>query len=370
MSWIRPGGVWLAALLITACGEQAPPESGGDAPAPAAERGLPRFAVDPSWPAVPNDWVLGQVSSVTVDAQDQVWVLHRPRTVSEEQRGNAAPAVLAFDADGAFVRALGGPGDGYDWPANEHGIHVDFRGHVWVGGNSGQPESDDMLLKFTPEGELLLQVGGRARSVGNADTENLRRPAEAFVFEDTDEVFVADGYGNRRVIVLNATTGAFTRLWGAFGNTPLDAPPEDEEDDGQGPSQFGTVHGIEVSADGLVYVADRNNGRIQIFRIDGTYVRQAFIDPDAESALTAAGLAFSPDPEQQFMYVADQGNSRIHVVDRQTLEVLDVFGSAGEQPGQFQALHHIASDSHGNIYTAEAQRGMRAQKFTLTGVAP
>ena len=257
MSWIRPGGVWLAALLITACGEQAPPESGGDAPAPAAERGLPRFAVDPSWPAVPNDWVLGQVSSVTVDAQDQVWVLHRPRTVSEEQRGNAAPAVLAFDADGAFVRAWGGPGDGYDWPANEHGIHVDFRGHVWVGGNSGQPESDDMLLKFTPEGELLLQVGGRARSVGNADTENLRRPAEAFVFEDTDEVFVADGYGNRRVIVLNATTGAFTRLWGAFGNTPLDAPPEDEEDDGQGPSQFGTVHGIEVSADGLVYVADR-----------------------------------------------------------------------------------------------------------------
>ena len=335
-----------------------------------AQDGVPQFEVDPSWPDIPNDWVLGQVSSVTVGPDDRIWVLHRPRTVDEDQ-GTAAPPVLAFEPDGTFVRAWGGPTDGYDWPANEHGIHVDPAGNVWVGGNGSRPESDDMLLKLTPAGELLLQIGGRARSGGNEDTVNPMRPAESFVRAANNEVFVADGYGNRRVIVFDADTGAYKRMWGAFGNTPL-APSEggDEPAGPEGPPQFGIVHGIEVSGDGLVYVADRGNSRVQVFDADGTYRTQGFVNRGDESSSTVAGLAFSPDAEQRFMYSADQGNSHIHVIDRATLEVLDTFGDNGAAPGEFQALHHIATDSDGNLYTAEAQRGRRVQKFTLTGTAP
>ena len=303
-------------------------------------RGVPTFEVDASWPTLPNDWVLGQ-----------------------------GPPVLECDTDGAFINAWGGPAPDVDWPANEHGIHADPQGHLWVGGNGGDPESDDMLLKLTNTGDRLLQIGGRGVSGGNTDTDNLRRPAESFVHEASNEVFVADGYGNRRVIVLDADTGAFKRLWGAFGNEPLDTPLDTPPDDEQGPLQFGTVHGVEVANDGRVYVADRNNSRVQVFTLDGTYLTQGFVNRGADSASTVAGIAFSPDPEQQFLYIADQGNSRIHVVDRETLEVLDSFGSAGEAPGAFQALHHIASDSQGNLYTAEAQRGRRAQKFTFTGIA-
>ena len=362
MNWTRVVSFSVTTLLAVVSGVL---------PTHAQDRGVPTFEVDPSWPTMPNNWVLGQVSSVTVDGRDHVWVLHRPRTVPDDQASNAAPPVLEFDDAGTFVQAWGGDGSGYEWPANEHGIHVDHRGDVWVGGNSGQPESDDMLLKFSNQGELLLQVGRRGQSSGNADTRNLRRPAEAFVHAATDEIFVADGYGNRRVIVLDASTGAFKRMWGAFGNAPLDSPPADvASDEGRGPRQFATVHGIEVSNDGLVYVADRNNSRIQVFTIDGDYRTQGFVNQHAASASTAAGLAFSPDPEQEFMYVADQGNSHIHVVDRATLEVLDSFGGEGDRPGDFQALHHIASDSNGNLYTAEAQRGRRVQKFVFKGMTP
>ena len=329
--------------------------------------GVPQFEVDASWPNMPNDWVTGQVSSVTVDSNDVVWVLHRPRTVGEDQ-GTPAPPVIAFEKDGTFVRAWGGDAEGYDWPANEHGIHVDPDGNVWVGGNSAAPVSDDMLLKFTPEGELLLQIGGRARSSGNDDPASPMRPAESFVHGG--EVFVADGYGNRRVVVFDAETGEHKRMWGAFANEPLDTSEGTGEPDSRGgPSQFGIVHGIEVSADGLVYVADRGNSRVQVFDLDGTYRTQGFVNEGAESASTVAGLAFSPDVEQRYMYSADQGNSHIHVIDRATLEVLDTFGTNGAAPGEFQALHHLDTDSDGNLYTAEAQRGRRAQKLTYTGMA-
>ena len=254
---------------------------------------MPQFEVDPSWPALPNDWVLGSVASVDVADDDHVWVYHRPLSVEEDEQANAAPPVLEFDRDGTFIQAWGGPGDGYDWPSNEHGIEVDGQGHVWVGGNNGDP-SDDMLLKFTHEGEFVMQIGGRARSGGNTDTENLKRPAEASVYPDTNEVFVADGYGNRRVVVFDADSGEFKRMWGAFENEPIEAsdeqPPPDEM---LGPQQFGTVHGIEVSNDGLVYVADRDLNRIQVFTIDGSYQTQVFVNKDA-NANSVAGLAFSP----------------------------------------------------------------------------
>ena len=318
---------------------------------------------------LPNDWVLGAVASVDVDSRDHVWIYHRPRSVDEDQRANAAPSVLEYDNKGNFVQAWGGPGEGYEWPANEHGIEVDNQGHVWLGGNSGDPESDDMLLKFTSEGKFVMQIGSRGKSGGNTDTDNLKRPAEASVYQDTNEVFVADGYGNRRVIVFDADSGEFKRMWGAFANTPLEPsaeqPPPDEV---LGPQQFGTVHGIEVSNDGLVYVADRDINRVQVFTIDGTYRTQVFVNRDA-NVNSVAGLAFSPDPEQQFVYVADSGNAHIQVLDRRTLEVLDTFGREGPEPGQLVGVHHIATDSQGNLYTAET-RGRRTQKLTFTGMAP
>src|SRR5262245_19219346 len=211
----------------------------------------PTFQADPSWPAIPDNWVFGEVSSIAVDSNDHVWILQRPATIPEAQRANAAPPVLEFDTNGRFVRGWGGPGKGYDWPEREHGIYVDPKNNVWIGGNNGYGtplppgDSDDMLLKFTSAGKFLLQVGHRNTSTGNADTRNLHQPADAFFLNG--EVFVADGYGNHRVIVLDSETGAFKRMWGAFGKVPTAETTND---------QFGLVHAIKVSKDGMVYVAD------------------------------------------------------------------------------------------------------------------
>ena len=374
MNWTALIGSSLLALTVAACG--GPAEGPLPEPEPeAAGPSYPLFELDPSWPALPNDWITGEVSSVSVDRRDHVWVLHRPLTVAEADRDNAAPPVLEFDDTGAFVNAWGGPGEGFDWPWNEHGLFVDHDGHVWIGGNNPTGRTppaearDDMLLKFTNTGELLLQIGGRDVNSGNLDTGSVRRSAEMFVHEPTNEVFVADGYGNRRVIVFDADTGEFKRMWAAFGSEPGDTEPEADPDAPDGPPWFGTVHGIEVSNDGLVYVADRNNSRIQIFDLDGNYQRQVFVNQFEGRSLTVAGLAFSPDPEQKYVYVADQANLHVHVLDRQTLEPLDSWGELGAEPGDFDALHHLAVDSKGNLYTAEAQRNHRAQRFLFTGMS-
>jgi DNA-binding beta-propeller fold protein YncE len=326
---------------------------------------VPTFRAEASWPTIPNNWLLGEVSSVAVDSQDHVWILQRPLTVPADQRGRAAPPVLEFDAEGRFIQSWGGPAEGYEWPEREHGIYVDPKDFVWIGGNNGYGtpappgDSDDMLLKFTRQGKFVLQVGHRNRSGGNADTQNLHQPADAYVYRG--EIFVADGYGNQRVIVLDEATGAFKRMWGAFGNKP-EAPPATASSEAP---QFGLVHSIKVSNDGFVYVADRSNQRIQVFDASGRYLNQVKIGTMGQ---TAAGLAFSPDAQQQFLYVANLGDSQIVVLDRKSLQVLTAFGRNGAAPGEFQTLHHLAVDSKGNIYTAEIGRGRRAQKLTFIGV--
>lgn len=378
----------------------------------------PVFEVDPSWPAeLPYNWIVGHVPGVAVDSNDHVFVLTRPNTLAPEDRARAAPAVLEFDPDGNFVNGWGGHGmPGVDWPDSEHGISVDYRNNVWVGGSAPVAPSlrrlnDDMLLKFTSDGELLMQIGGRDASPGsqdppvpggNRDTKSFHQPTDAFVYEPTNEVFVTDGYGNRRVIVLDADNGEFKRLWGAFGNEPIDvlpgsaaqasalagygpggagtapapgaapastaAEPADGED--PGPPQFGSpVHGVKVSNDGLVYVADRQNRRVQVFTVAGEYVTQVFLNRVGMASGSAAGLAFSPDPEQRFLYVADYGNSRIAVFDRRTLEELYQFGQRTANPGDFQGLHHMAVDSRGNIYTGEVAPGARMQRFLYRGTS-
>ncbi len=372
----------------------------------------PMFQVEPGWLKLPPDWVLGQGSAVAVDQHDHVWVLHRPRYVGslyEQPAGKtAAPPVLEFDATGEFIQGWGGPGDGYDWPDQEHGIYVDDEDNVWIGGSArpalagpgpGNVRSDNMLLKFTNRGEFVMQIGRRDQSTGNNDTDNLYAPTDVFVYGATNEVFVSDGYINRRVIVFDADTGAFKRMWGAYGNIPVDSPdqlrnartphpnpgtrPPDRragpgdrdnlrpEETGPGPDQFNTAHAVEVSNDGLVYVADRSNSRVQVFTLDGRYVTQAFINRSGPGN-SAAGMALSPDPGQRFLYVADFGGARVVVLDRLTLDVLYQFSDNSGTSGNFvvRGPHHMAVDSTGNLYTAEVHPGNRVQKFVFMGIGP
>jgi len=349
-------------------------------PRPARE--VPKFRVDPSWPKLPAKWVWGQVSSVSVDERDHAWILQRPRSVRTDQKEMAAPPVLEFDAAGVFVQGWGGPGEGYDWVEIEHGIYVDPKGYVWIGGNG---KTDHHLLKFTKAGKFVMQIGSKGESKGNNDTRNVNMAADTFVHARTNELFVADGYGNKRIVVFDADTGAFKRMWGAFGKEPSDAKaakpkvPEASRipamyDTGPGPDQFDPpVHAARVSNDDLVYVSDRGGKRVQVFTLEGQFVAQAFIDrwceaPHCGNGQTVASTAFSHDPEQRFLYVASRSPARIWVLDRKTLQPLDSFGRPGVAPGEFYVLHHMNTDSKGNLYTTEVQDGKRAQKFVFMGL--
>jgi DNA-binding beta-propeller fold protein YncE len=341
---------------------------------PRAALPAPRFQVDPAWPKIPNNWQFGQVASVSVDTQDHVWVLQRPGTLAAEEKARAAPPLLEFDNNGTFIQAWGGPGSGYQWPTSEHGVYVDPSGFVWIGGNG---TDDHQVLKFTKAGRFVLQIGRAGQSKGNADTRNLNQPADAFVHTRTNELFVADGYGNRRVIVFDATTGTFKRMWGAFGNVPTDAPPNPALPDAeeQGAPQFvQPVHAARVSTDGLVYVSDRGGKRVQVFTLEGKFVRQAFIGreckaPECGNGTTAASTAFSADPGQRFLYVGNRSQAKVMIFARTTMDLLDSFGRPGSAPGEFGTLHHMATDSRGNLYVTEVTplrpENRRIQKFRL-----
>jgi len=339
---------------------------------PGAGSRPPTFEVDPAWPTIPDDWVLGEVTSIAAASDGHVWVLHRPRSIPEEQRARSAPPVLEFDTNGRLLTSWGGPGDAYDWPEREHGIWVDSQGYVWISGNGGWPRpaadgsTDDMILKFSRDGELVMQIGKRGESQGNADTVNLHQPADLFVHEPSNELYVADGYGNQRVIVFDASSGAFKRMWGAFGDDPTDtgeAAPAPADTDAAAAPRFGLVHAVKVSNDGIVYVADRGNQRVQWFTTDGEYLSQLVIEGDAPPA--PAGFAFSPDPEQRFLYIVESANARVLIFDRESMSQIGAFGSRSAEPGGMDIAHHIAVDSEGNLYTAEIVNNRRAQKFVV-----
>lgn len=323
----------------------------------------PNFQVDPFWPKpLPEDWVLGQVAGIAVDQHDRIWMVQRPRSLVEGELFNASPAppVMAFDPQGNLLKAWGGPGEGFDWPENEHGIWVDHNDNVWIAGNGA---NDHQVLKFSADGEFLLQIGGAGETGGSNNTELLGRPADGDVDPDANEVYIADGYLNKRVIVFDADTGEYKRHWGAFGAAPDDAP--------DAPDQFGNpVHCAVLADDGLVYVCDRPNNRMQVFEKDGTFLREFFVAPETMFLGTTWDVDFSADKPQTFLYLADGTNQRIWILDRASEEVLTHFGREGRYAGQFHWVHNAATDSKGNLYTAEVDTGKRAQKFEFRGNRP
>jgi hypothetical protein len=355
-----------AALAMTAT---ATAQSPSRAPATV----VPKLLVDPFWPKpLPNNWLLGQVSGVAVDARDHVWIVQRPRSLSDRERGAeqnpplgkccvAAPPVLVFDQAGNLVRAWGGPGAGYEWPESEHGIFVDATDSVWLAGNG---DADAQILKFTLDGRFLLQIGRSGASQGSNDTRNLGSPADLFVDVPAREVYVADGYRNRRVVVFDSETGAYKRHWGAYGNRPSDEPTPAYDPARPPLQQFGNpVHCVRPTREGLVYVCDRVNDRVQIFRKDGTFVSEAFFERNTLLSGSVSELAFSPDEAQSFVYMVDGVNNELRIVERATNAVLDRVGRAGRYAGQFHVVHNVAVDSQGNVYTTEVNTGQRVQRF-------
>ena len=331
--------------------------------APGAPAPAPQFEVDPAWPKpLPNRWLMGQAAGVAVDGRDHIWVVQRPRTLTEDERGATltpprsiccapAPPVLEFDADGGFLQGWGGPGPGYEWPASEHGIYVDHADNVWLAGNG---QKDGQILKFTRAGKHLLTIGTAGAVGDDADTARLNRPANMVVDPQANELFVADGYGNHRVIVFDAATGAYRRHWGASGR-----PPGDPSVKGFG----NPVHCVRLARDGLLYVCDRVNNRIQVFRKDGAFVREFVVAPDTRGAGSMWDADLSPDAAQSFIHAADGENNVVWTLLRDSGRLLGSFGRNGRSAGQFHWIHNLAVDSKGNVYTTEVDTGKRAQKF-------
>jgi len=345
---------------------------------------VPLFEVDPFWPKpLPGHWLIGPTIGVTTDANDGVWIVQRntpDQFVANTEIGAAqnpplseccrpGPPVLHFDADGNLLHAWGGPGTetgNYTWPQSNHGITVDGQGNVWIGGNGGQ---DRHILKFTAEGRFLAQYGTPGAEPTNASRTNFNQVAKVSFVPELNEIFVADGYGNRRVAVLDASTGAMKRMWGARGNVPSDDPVPAYQPGETPPPQFRTpVHCADRAKDGLVYVCDRPTNRLSVFRTDGTFVRETIIAPATRSQGSTWDVAFSNDPQQTFMYLADGQNMKVYVMNRQSLEILYSFGDGGRQPGLFFAVHSIATDRQGNIFTTETYEGSRLQKFRYMGM--
>ena len=347
----------------------------------------PSFEVDPLWPRpLPNGWLLGMVIGLGIDSRDHVFIVHRgAATLNARTEGGyplvgaccaSAPPVLEFDPEGNLVNSWGGPAAGYVWPSSNHGIAIDNLDNVWIGGN-GTPDStrgigyDSHILKFTHDGKFLQQIGVPGRPANSKSMDSFGRVAKVSFDVAASEAFVADGYGNRRVAVLDMNTGAMKRFWGAYGNVPSDSNYGAYNPDVPLIPQFRTpVHCAEPTPDGFVYVCDRVNNRIQVFRKNGTFVKETRIAPLTRGDGAVWDIAFSRDPAQKYMYLADGKNERVYVMDRQSLEILTAFGDGGRQPGQFFAVHSIATDSKGNIFTTETYEGKRLQRFVYKGIKP
>jgi hypothetical protein len=366
---------------------------------------VPLFEADGMWPKpLPNGWVIGSTIGLAADPHDNIWIVHRPGTLNQKESYltrhesdccTAAPDVLEFDEKGNLEHHFGKV-DGHDWPSSNHGVTVDKEGNVWLGANGaaqpgpapGSAEQfarrpgpaagaegggeagryhDSFILKFTQDGQFLGEIGTANGSKGSLDTNNVRGVAQIRFLPDGTLV-AADGYGNHRVSEWDPKTMKNIRVWGAYGKPPSDDPiPHYNQDS----PQFGNpVHCAEPSTDGKLYVCDRTNNRIQVFKFDGTYLAQYPMEVESKGDGSAWEIAFSKDPAQKFMYISDGTNEKIHVWDRASMKELYWFGGGGRQPGQFYAVHSIVTDSKGNIFTTETYEGKRVQKWVYKGLKP
>jgi DNA-binding beta-propeller fold protein YncE len=352
-----------------------------DNAAEAQGKQAPMFEVDPFWPKpLPNHWILGSTIGIGVDSRDHIYIIHRRDTFNERTEIGAAtdpvksdccipaPNVLEFDPEGNLVNHWGGPGEGYTWPSSNHGITIDHKDNIWIGGNG---RSDSHILKFSRDGKFLAEYGTPGSETDSNSKENFGSVAEISFDPDANEAYVADGYRNKRVAVLDADTGEMKRYWGAYGNVPDDTNPGPFVPGQEPAQQFrNPVHCAQPSNDGLVYVCDRVNNRLQVFQTDGSFVEEMFVKPNSLGDGSVWDISFSPDPEQTFIYLADGTNRKIFIIERETLEILTNFGDGGRNPGQFFAVHGLVTDSKGNIYTTETYEGKRVQKFTYKGMGP
>jgi len=399
------GAALAAAALVVVTATGAQEQSGGGAGAALSmdpNDGVPTFEVDPLFPKnLPNHWLMGPTIGVDVDSRDHIWVVHRNtpnQFVLNTEIGLTAdppvaeccqpgPPVLEFDQEGNLVQGWGGPGTetgDYTWPLSNHGITIDGADNVWIGGNGGP---DSHVVKFDRQGNFLMQVGAfGARMTGPVSertgepspqrdshaTDSFGRVAKIGIDDEANEAYFADGYFNRRMAVVDMTTGEMKRYWGAYGNEPDDDLDLGRYEPGAEPAQQfrGPVHCGEISGDGLVYVCDRAEDRIQIFQKDGTFVSEHIVAPATRSQGSTWDIDFSHDPDQRWIYLADGQNMKVYIIQRDTMEVLTAFGDGGRQPGMFFAVHSIAVDTSGNIYTTETYEGSRLQKFVFKGYGP
>ena len=347
-------------------------------PATLATGSIPMFQVDASWPKeMPNLWILGSVTSVFVDSNDHVWITHLPETLTPEETSAVqdppigecclpAPVVIEFDADGNVVQGWGDPStqDVSEFPRNAHGLFIDHEDNVWIG-----TFRHHRVMKFTRSGQLLMTIGEYDNNRGSNDTNFLGGPAGIWVDPEDNEVFIADGYRNRRVVVYDGDTGDYLRHWGAYGEVPDDSYSYAQEGpEGSPPLQFSTVHGVVGANDGLIYVADRRGNRIQVFQQNGEFVMEKIIAPETLASGSAFVIALSPDDNQEWLYLADGTNHKVWILHREDLEIVGQFGRGGRQVGQFLRPHGMGIDSHGNLYVGEASTGRRVQKFTVSAV--
>jgi hypothetical protein len=344
---------------------------------------VPDYEVDASWPGeLPDKWILGQVAGIAVDQNDHVWIVHRPRTLTAHEAGAVqnpptaeccipAPSVIEFDADGNFVQAWGGPNwdqqtatwiePPYDWPQNEHGIFIDAEDNVWLGGNGA---NDHIVLKMTKDGEHQMTIGRMNETGGSNDIERLGKPADIFVDIDARETYIADGYGNRRVIVFDMDTGEYKRHWGAYGNVPDDGELPAYDPDAPPRQNFSSpVHALELTSDGLLYVSDRSSNRIQIFEKDGSFVSETIIAPWTLDQGSVWDIERAHFADEKWLFVTDGHNKKVWIIERDGMHIVAEFGRGGRQAGQFEWVHNITADSKGNIYTSEVNTGKRVQKF-------
>ena len=368
----------LAACLLVPLAAHAQSATAAVAPgSPTADR-LPVYEIDPTWPpTLPNDWILGDIRGLFVDDQDHLWVIHMPSSLTPQEIGAAvkppiadccfpAPPVLELDAEGKVLRTWGGPGEGYTWYDQEHGIYIDHNNFVWTGTSNGMH-----VMKFTREGKHVLTIGTPGVNKGSNDPDHLGGPANFYVEPKTNELFIADGYINKRVVVYDAATGKYKRHWGAYGKVPNDTEkyqyPVRVNDP---PQQYSTLHGLVGSKDGLIYVSDRRGNRIQVFRQNGEFLMEKFVRPETGGSGSGFSLQFSRDAEQSILYLMDGTNQRVWMLRRKDLAILDRFGKPGRQAGEFIRAHMIAIDSKNRMYTGEAGNGRRMQRWILKGTRP